>query len=128
MANSSIEVKVVPINTPAKINIVADPNVADVVTVIPSPGKRGDAGPQGIQGIQGIQGQKGDKGDIGGVYTHNQSALSPTWYVAHNLGYNPNVTVVDSAGTHLEADLWYNNLNSLEIRFSIGVSGKAYLS
>lgn len=128
MANSSIEVKVVPINTPAKINIVADPNVADVVTVIPSPGKRGDVGPQGIQGIQGIQGQKGDKGDIGGVYTHNQSALSPTWYVAHNLGYNPNVTVVDSAGTHLEADIWYNNLNSLEIRFSIGVSGKAYLS
>lgn len=128
MANSSVEVKIVPLNTPAKITVVSDPTVPDVVTVVPSPGKKGDTGSQGIQGIQGIQGPKGDKGDIGGVYTHNQSAVAPTWYVTHNLGFNPNITVVDSAGTHLEADIWYNDLNSLEVRFSVGISGKAYLS
>lgn len=128
MATSSVEVKIVPLDTPAKITVISDPTVPDVVTVIPSPGKRGDQGEVGPRGPQGIQGPKGDKGDIGGVYEHNQSAVASTWYVNHNLGYNPNVTVLDSAANHIEAEIWYNNVNSLEIRFSVGISGKAYLS
>jgi len=107
MANSSIEVKVVPLDTPAKINVISDPNVPNVVSVVPSPG------PAGVSG---------------GFYEHNQSAVSNIWYITHNLGYNPNVTILDSARNNVEAEIWYNSTNSLEIRFSVGISGKAYLS
>jgi hypothetical protein len=100
---------------------VADP----VISIVPAPGKRGVDGIRGPQGIQGIQ---GPKGDIGGVYEHNQTAVSNVWTVIHNLGFHPNVAVVDSAGTSIEAETWYNNINTLEIRFNIGISGKAYLS
>jgi hypothetical protein len=35
---------------------------------------------------------------------------------------------MDSGGSIVEAELWYNNTNSLEVRLSHGISGKAYLS
>jgi hypothetical protein len=70
----------------------------------------------------------GQKGDSGGFYEHSQSAVSTVWTINHYLGFNPNVTVMDSANTIVEAEIWYNNTNSLEIRFSHGISGKAYLS
>ena len=82
----------------------------------------------GAMGAIAGNGSPGDKGDIGGVYEHNQSAVSDVWVINHNLGYNPNVTIMDSGGSQVEAELWYNNLNSLEVRFSHGMSGKAYLS
>lgn len=107
MSTPNVEVKVVPSEAPAKISIISDPNVPSVIKVIPSPGP---------------------KGSSGGNYTHNQSAVSNVWIVNHNLGYNPNVSILDSAESNVEAEIWYNNTNSLEIRFSVGISGKAYLS
>jgi len=70
----------------------------------------------------------GRKGDSGGFYEHNQSAVADVWSITHNLGFNPNVTVIDSGESIVEAEICYNNTNSLEIRFSHGISGKAYLS
>lgn len=128
MAISNIEVKIVPISVPANISIISDPNIPSVVSVVPSPGPQGASGIPGQTGPQGPQGIQGLKGDIGGVYTHNQSAVSTSWIVNHNLGFNPSVAIVDSGGTSIEADIWYNNTNSLEIILSVGISGKAYLS
>jgi hypothetical protein len=137
------------------VRIVSVEPTQSKVRIVPAPGKKGDKGeqgdqgpvgpqgPQGIQGIDGYQGidgeqgppgpqgdpgPQGEKGDVGGIYEHNQSAVLSTWTINHDLGFNPNVTAVDSGGNTIEGDVWYNNLNSLDIHFSIGTSGKAYLS
>jgi hypothetical protein len=126
---SQIKITSTPVSSSPQIGISSvSPSDSSSIKTIPFPGQRGEPGPQGIQGIQGLQGIQGDKGDIGGVYEHNQSSVSDVWVVEHNLGYNPNVTIVDSGGNVVEAELWYNNFNSLEVRFSHGMSGKAYIS
>jgi hypothetical protein len=62
------------------------------------------------------------------AYTHTQGTSSATWVINHYLGWNPNVTVQDSAGTTVEGNISYTNNNSLSITFSGAFSGKAYLS
>lgn len=65
---------------------------------------------------------------MGGTYVHNQYSASTTWSITHNLGYNPNVTVVDSAGTIIEGSLDYPDINTLIATFTASFAGKAYLS
>ena len=84
----------------------------------------GAQGTQGTQGTQGIQGTRG----ISGAYEHTQGSVSNTWVINHNLGFKPNVTVVDSAGTIYEGEISYTNTVSLTVTFSSAFSGKAYLS
>lgn len=62
------------------------------------------------------------------AYEHIQGAVSNSWIITHNLGFKPNVTVVDSAGTIYEGEIAYTNSNSLTVSFSQAFSGKAYLS
>jgi hypothetical protein len=62
------------------------------------------------------------------AYEYVQGAPSDTWVIAHNLGFKPNVTVVDSAGTIYEGEITYTNTVSLTVTFSSAFSGKAYLS
>jgi hypothetical protein len=61
-------------------------------------------------------------------YDHTQGVASNSWVINHNLGFKPNVTVVDSAGTIYEGEITYTNTNSLTVSFSASFSGKAYLS
>jgi len=110
-------------------------------------GKQGTQGVQGVQGTIGVQGTLGVQGALGtgvqgtqGVqglsgagiqvlaYEHMQGAVSDTWVINHNLGFKPNVTVVDSGGTIYEGEIAYTNSNSLTVSFSTAFSGKAYLS
>ena len=70
-------------------------------------------------------------GDI--TYTHNQSSVSNTWTITHNLNRFPSVTVVDSADTIVYGTVVYNSANQLTITFFEGSSalafqGKAYLN
>lgn len=62
------------------------------------------------------------------AYTHNQNAVSNSWVINHNLGFKPNVTVQDSAGTTYEGEINHTSANSLTVSFSAAFSGKAYLS
>lgn len=62
------------------------------------------------------------------AYVHTQGVASATWVVTHNLGWNPNVTVQDSAGTTVEGDTVYNSVNQLTINFVAAFAGTAYLS
>ena len=82
----------------------------------------------GVPGQRGPQGPKGDKGDPGSTFSFTQNAVSSTWSITHNMGFNPNVTTVDSAGTAIEGTVTYNSANALTITFGIATSGKAYLS
>jgi len=62
------------------------------------------------------------------AYTHTQGVSSATWTINHNLGFYPNLTVQDSAGTIYEGEITYTNSDSLTVTFSSAFSGKAYLS
>lgn len=61
-------------------------------------------------------------------YTHNQETASAKWVVKHNLGKNPAVTIVDSAGTEVIGDVIHNDINTVTISFTAAFSGKAYFN
>ena len=105
------------------------------------------SGTQGVQGTTGVQGATGIGGaDVGNTddvpegalnkyftvervsYEHMQGSSSNSWVIAHNLGFKPNVTVVDSAGNIVEGEITYTNSNSLTVSFQASFSGYAYLS
>lgn len=82
-----------------------------------------------IGGRQGPPGPPGPAGDPGLVsYQHAEAAASVAWTVVHPLPFRPNVTVVDSAGTVLYADVAYLDDQTIEITFSWPTAGYAYLS
>lgn len=62
-------------------------------------------------------------------YVHVQSSSSFTWVVNHNLGHYPGgVTVVDSAGSVLIADIQYVSVNQLTVSFSAALTGQVFVS
>jgi hypothetical protein len=52
------------------------------------------------------------------------------WYleITHNMGYNPNVTVKNSAGDILETGIDYNSINKITLTMAQPFGGTAYLS
>jgi len=62
-------------------------------------------------------------------YRHVQPTGSTSWVIPHNLGYYPNVAVVDSAGTEIfPGTVQYDSVNQITLTFSSSVGGEAYLS
>ena len=96
------------------------------------PGPTGPTGPSGgPSGPTGPTGPTGPAGAGAGVtnYTHSQVTPANIWTVNHGLGFNPNVTVVDSAGSAVVGRVTHIDANNLEITFGDSVfGGKAYLS
>jgi hypothetical protein len=119
-------------------------------------GTQGTTG-AGTQGVQGLQGQSGgatlediadaiaaaaleSTDDLSegttnkyfttdrAAYRHVQGVSSNSWAITHNLGFYPNVTVVDSGGSIVEGEISYTNSNSLTVSFQASFSGTAYLS
>lgn len=101
----------------------------------------GTQGVQGTAGVQGIGGASVDNTDDvpeGALnkyftvervsYEHMQGSASNSWTITHNLGFKPNVTVIDSAGNIVEGEIAYTNTNSLTVSFQSAFSGTAYLS
>jgi hypothetical protein len=64
----------------------------------------------------------------GDSYVHNQGVVASTWTITHNLGYYPNVTVIDSALSTVEGDVTQISTNVLRLQFSAAFTGTAYLS
>ena len=65
----------------------------------------------------------------GGVaYTHLQSLANTVWTINHNLGMRPAVTILDTGGNEVEADVVHTSFNQLVIRFAIPVAGIARLT
>jgi hypothetical protein len=61
-------------------------------------------------------------------YSHTQTVSLTDWTINHNLGYAPNVTVIDSGGNDVEGSITYDSLNSLTLSFTSAIAGVAYLS
>lgn len=72
----------------------------------------------------------GGSGGTGGpvAFVYNQTTPSDTWTIDHNLGFYPNATVIDSAGSVVEGDADYTTINQLVLTFNASFSGVAYLS
>lgn len=87
------------------------------VISIGTPGPPGPPGPQGADG-----------GATSGVYVHTHDVASSSWTINHNLGYFPSVTTVNQNKQEVLGDLTYVNNNTVQINFSVPVSGFAYFS
>lgn len=86
-------------------------------------GAIGATGPIGPIGPIGADGTGGDLN-----YVHTQAIPEATWTIPHNLGKFPNVVVLDSAGTVVIGEIYYNSLLAITLVFTSGFSGKAYLN
>lgn len=64
--------------------------------------------------------------ELGYVYTQNSP--SSVWTITHGLGFIPNITVVDTAGTVIEGSYNYVNPTTVQLTFAAAFAGKAYLS
>lgn len=60
-------------------------------------------------------------------YTHFQNVPEKVWRISHNLGYYPQCSVVDSAGTVAFGEVRHIDENTTEIKFATNFSGKVYI-
>jgi hypothetical protein len=61
-------------------------------------------------------------------YVHTQTTPATVWTISHNLGFIPNITVVDSFEQVVEGSYEYLNATTVRLTFDGAFSGKAYLS
>lgn len=61
-------------------------------------------------------------------FIYEQGVASDTWVITHNLGRNPTVVVIDSAGNVVYPAVHYNNLNTCTITMNYAFKGTAYLN
>jgi len=57
-----------------------------------------------------------------------QATPAATWVITHALGGKPQVTIVDSADTHVFGEVQYSSNTVVTVLFSAAFSGKAYLT
>lgn len=63
------------------------------------------------------------------TFTYEQGVASDTWTITHNLGRNPSVIIVDSAGSvQIPDQITYDNENKITIQFIGAFAGKAFLN
>jgi hypothetical protein len=80
-----------------------------------------------LQGAEGPQGPQGDPG-ADGFYHHSQLSADTTWTINHNLGRNPVVSVLDSAGSQIECSVSHTSINQVVLTLGYALSGTADLS
>lgn len=62
------------------------------------------------------------------TFVYTQGVPASTWYIEHNLGKNPSITVVDSANSVVQGDYEYNDINHCTLKFEYPFTGKAFLN
>lgn len=74
-------------------------------------------------------GCSGGSGSNGGsvAYRHQQSAPATVWTINHNLGFWPSVSIVDTGGFEIEADVRHMSVNQVVVVFAIPLAGVARL-
>jgi hypothetical protein len=64
----------------------------------------------------------------GGGFVFVQATPATVWIITHNLQVFPSIVVADSAGTYIEGDIFFDNLNQVTLTFAAPFAGIAYLS
>lgn len=120
-----------------EVRVVEGPPEPDQIIrlVLPGPpGPEGDPGPEGGPGPPGPIGDPGPPGPVGppgptgGNYMHTQSVPASEWVINHNLGFIPNITVLDTLGRIVIGEVTHPTVAQAVLTFSAAFSGKAYLS
>lgn len=62
------------------------------------------------------------------TFIFEQGIASDVWQIEHNLNKYPAVSVVDSAGNEVIAEVTYEDLNNLTITMQSAFKGKAFLN
>lgn len=62
------------------------------------------------------------------TFIYEQGVASNIWNITHNLNKYPSVTVVDSAGNEVIAEVTYTDLNRCVVTMTAAFKGKAYLN
>lgn len=62
------------------------------------------------------------------TFVFEQGSASDTWNITHNLDKYPSVTVVDSAGNEVIAEVTYTDTNKCVVKMTAAFKGKAYLN
>ena len=110
---------VVVTSQPKPVNVVTGPvQPVEVTAPMGNPGPVGPMGPPGPPG----------SGTGGSSFIFQQSTPAAVWTIVHELGYNANVTVVDSSGEQCEGEVECTALGVITVRFSAAFAGTAYLS
>lgn len=103
--------------------VVAPPVIPAVRTAPPAPGSVtvlpvvGPTGPQGSPGTPG-----------GSYFVHTQSSPAATWIIDHNLAKKVHVSIFNSTGTVIYADIDHGTTNQTTITFPGPVTGSAVVS
>lgn len=62
------------------------------------------------------------------TFVFEQGIASDVWNITHNLNKYPSVTVVDSAGNEVIAEVVYTDTNNCVVTMTAAFKGKAYLN
>ena len=132
--NTIPEVDVVTIEDQSPIsNIVIDDNQENIIVEISMVDT--SAPVQSVNGMTGhvlldLQFEDIEQSDpVNHVkYVHTQASISSSWVINHNLGFFPNITVLDNSNRILETYIQYNNVNTATIIMNSAASGKAFLT
>jgi len=63
-----------------------------------------------------------------GIIFHDQEEPTSIWVIAHNLGYLPSVTVVDTEGDEILCKVDHDDVNQVSLTFSQPFAGKARIN
>ena len=62
------------------------------------------------------------------TFIFNQGVPAVQWVISHNLGKFPAVSVVNNNKVLINGEVTYIDNNNLEVNFSAGFAGQAYLN
>ena len=62
------------------------------------------------------------------TFIFNQAVASTQWDIQHNLGKFPSVSVINNNNVVINGEVKYIDNNNIQLNFSAGFSGKAYLN
>jgi hypothetical protein len=82
----------------------------------------------GPAGPAGPQGPAGPPGAAGGTYLHTQTTPAATWQITHALGRTPNLSLIDTGGRVVYADIVHNSALLAVVSFPSPVAGTAMCS
>jgi len=115
---TSSVVKVVR-NVVGIVKIPTSDGVTKVVETVTGVLKVVSAGPPGPQG---------PIGPVGGQFVHSQGSPSGTWTINHNLGFRPNVTLLDTGGVEFDATVVHTSVNQAIATLAPALAGTAICS
>lgn len=67
--------------------------------------------------------------EVASTYEHTQSVSASSWLITHNLGYNPNIFLLDAAGVNINGQISFPTGGVLaRVLFNSNITGSGFCS